>query len=291
MDERSELPPAARLTRRGLLRATVRTGIGGSACLAGGLWWGKVEPRWIDIEARGFTLPRLPRAFDGFRIAHLSDFHVDAGVITGRERLRDIVHRVNALRPDAVLLTGDYVSVGGRRWTDEFAAGFTGLKAPIRLAVLGNHDHWSNPWLVRAALRQCGVHELLNSVWTVRRGSEALHLCGMDDPFGHADLPGLIRTVPRGECAVVMQHQPDLADQISASGVFDLQLSGHSHGGQVRLPGIGALRLPPGGVKYDMGHYRVGQMQLYTTRGVGTLRPTVRFNCRPEITYLTLRAA
>jgi predicted MPP superfamily phosphohydrolase len=284
---------AEKVTRRCFMRSTVRLGIGGSALASGSAWWSRVEPHWIEIMRREFVLPRLPRAFDGFRIAQISDFHVDASGVTDAGRLRHIVQLVNAQKPDAVLLTGDYVTVHGRHWANEFATGFQGLKAPVCAAVLGNHDHWSNAGLVRKALDKCDIRELCNEIWKLERGGAALHLCGMDDPFGKADLAKLTRAVPRGECAVIMQHQPDLADKIGATGVFDLQLSGHSHGGQVRLPGIGAIRLPPGGQKYPMGHYKIENtaMQLYTTRGVGTLWPCVRLNCRPEISLLTLRAA
>lgn len=287
----TQAPRTPLLTRRSLLRGAVRLGIGGSAGLAGGICWGTKEPHWIDVERHEFILPRLPRAFDGFRLVHISDFHVDSARITDRVRLQQIVQRTNALHPDAVLLTGDYVTHRGREWPALFAAGFTGLTAPVCAAVLGNHDHWSEAGPVRAALRKCGVRELLNDTWTVQRGKDRLHLCGLDDPYGTPDLEGLVRKVPRDECAVLMLHQPDLADGVSATGAFDLQLSGHSHGGQVRIPGYGALLLPGGGVKYNMGHYQIGEMQLYTTRGVGTLSPTVRFNCRPEITHITLRAA
>lgn len=285
--------PAARsvrVTRRGLLRGTVRLAIGGNAALLGGLCWGQKEPHWLEVTEQQFTLPRLPQAFDGYRIAHVSDFHVDAYRTTTRSRLQQIVRLINAQRPDAVLLTGDYVTVHGREWAEEFGAGMVGLTAPVRAAVLGNHDHWSGAARVREALEHCRIRELLNGVWTIRRGADVLHLCGMDDPSGKANLEKLVRAVPHGECAVLMQHQPDLADRISTSGVFDLQLSGHSHGGQVRMPGIGALHLPPGGVKYQMGHYRIGDMQLFTTRGVGSLLG-IRFNCRPEISMITLRAA
>jgi predicted MPP superfamily phosphohydrolase len=280
---------SGQMTRRGLLRASVRLGIGGSAAMAGGAWWSRAEPHWFEVENHEFTLPRLPIAFDGFRIVHLSDFHVDASrVITG-ERLREIVARINALRPDAVLLTGDYVTVNGRHWAEEFGTGMQGITAPVRAAVMGNHDYWSGVGRVREALHKCRVRELLNNVWTLRRGGAALHLCGLDDLFGKPALRDVTRLVPRGECAVLLHHQPDTADRVSETGVFDLQLSGHSHGGQVRLPGIGALQLPHGAMRYPMGHYRIGQMQLYTTRGIGTLWG-IRFNCRPEITHITLRA-
>ena len=293
MDEgfgKAKLPQSQPVTRRGFLRSTVRLGIGGTAATLGGLGWSLKEPHWLETTEQEFILPRLPRAFDGFRIAHVSDFHVDDTGITTADRLRDIVHRINAQRPDAVMLTGDYVTVSGPRWAEEFGRGFVGLTCPVRIAVLGNHDHWSGAAPVREALHHCRIQELLNAKLTLRRGHDVLHLCGLDDPFGNPRIERFARSIPKADCAVVMQHQPDLADKISKTGAFDLQLSGHSHGGQIRLPGIGALHLPPGAKKYEMGLYQVGGMQLFTTRGIGTLMG-VRFNCRPEISMITLRAA
>jgi len=105
----------------------------------------------------------------------------------------------------------------------------------------------------------------------------------------HADLEKALKGVPTGATVVLLAHEPDYADEVAADGRVSLQLSGHSHGGQVRLPFIGPPFLPYLGRKYPAGLYRVGEMWLYVNRGVGLVRPAVRFNCRPEVTLLRLR--
>jgi predicted MPP superfamily phosphohydrolase len=97
----------------------------------------------------------------------------------------------------------------------------------------------------------------------------------------------VVRKIPEQGAAILLVHEPDFADVAAKAQRFDLQLSGHSHGGQVRLPWLGALRLPPLGRKYSCGLYRVGEMWQYTTRGLGMKPPQVRLNCRPEITMIT----
>ena len=242
-------------------------------------------------------LRRLPPEFEGLRVAQLSDIHFSRYL---REaHLRSIVEITNHERPDLVALTGDFVtglSLGGKKneraehaWP--CAEVLRTLNAPLgTIAVLGNHDYATNPEIVSEALAANGIQVLRNRSFSLERGRSRLWLAGIDDAIaGRARPERAVRGVPPDECLVALVHEPDCADEIRRFPV-DLQISGHSHGGQVRLPGVGALYLPELGKKYPLGHYRFGDFQLYTNRGVGVVELPVRFMCPPELTIFTLRS-
>lgn len=126
-------------------------------------------------------------------------------------------------------------------------------------------------------------------VWTLKRAGYPLHVCGVDDVWeGNPRLDHVLSRLPGSGPAILLVHEPDFADTVSMSGRFDLQLSGHSHGGQVRFPLVGAPALPRYARKYPVGAYRIGGMPLYTNRGLGMLPPRFRFLCRPEIAVFDL---
>jgi predicted MPP superfamily phosphohydrolase len=166
--------------------------------------------------------------------------------------------------------------------------------------VLGNHDHSSGVGWVRFCLQGANVQELNNTTHTIRRGEEMLHLVGMDDLWpANRGIPEPIWThlpllqqmtaaLPEQGAAILLVHEPDFADVAAHIGRYDLELSGHSHGGQVRLPFAGALRLPPLAHNYPCGLYNVKNMMHYTNRGLGMISPRFRLNCRPEITVFEL---
>jgi predicted MPP superfamily phosphohydrolase len=275
------------ISRRRLLRGGLCT-IG--TLIAGGKWATAVEPHWDEIERREMPLPRLEKAFDGYRIAQLSDIHMGDGM--SRKRLDGIVQRTNALGADLIVITGDFVSGNGPRWAGDLTGALSQLQARDGvLAVLGNHDIWANARVIRRALRDAGIRELPNEVHILRRGHAQTFIVGADDPWcGKANIAPIARTLPSQGAAILLAHEPDFADEFSKLGRFDLQLSGHSHGGQVCAPFFGPIRLPAYGQKYPRGQYQVGDMILYTNRGVGASGIPVRFNCRPEISLFTLRA-
>ena len=247
----------------------------------------------VEVVQIELKLPRLAPAFDGYRLAQISDIHMGTGMTP--QHLSRIVEMVNAEQPDAVALTGDYVTHG------DIQDVLPLLREPLSqlsakdgaFAILGNHDHWTDPDAIHGILADSGINDLTNTVHTLTRGDSRLHLAGVDDYWEEkADVEAVIAQIEGDDCAVLLAHEPDFADVSAATGRFDLQISGHSHGGQVRLPILNrALQLPHLGIKYPMGQYQVGGMIQYTNRGVGTIAPAVRFNCRPEITVYTLRAA
>jgi uncharacterized protein len=246
------------------------------------------EPSWIEVRAVSMPLPRLAPEFSGYRVVQLSDIHADRWMTA--DRLANIVDRVNRLKPDLVVLTGDFVT----RSAEEFSPNLAVLSHlnPVdkTLAVMGNHDVWTNPILIQGALESAGVQVLNNQVATLERKSTQLSIAGVDDIWAkHDRLDQVLAALPSEGAAILLAHEPDFADQSAATGRFDLELSGHSHGGQVKLPFVKRI-LPPLAYKYPIGQYKVGNMIQYTNRGVGMSGLPFRFNCRPEITVFTLQS-
>jgi predicted MPP superfamily phosphohydrolase len=269
--------------------------VGLGALLLGSLVYvRKVEPEDVEVVSVSLVLPRLDARFDGYRIAQISDLHADGWMTPGR--VLGLMKLVNEQEPDLVAITGDFATYSRFRSFIRYASA---LAAPLRrllrapdgvVAVFGNHDHKTDVRTVRRVLAASGVTELCNTVQTLRRGGAVLHLCGVDDVReGTPDLDRALQDLPEDGAAILLIHEPDFADESAATGRFDLQLSGHSHGGQVGLPLLRYLFLPKLSRRYPSGLYRVGGMFLYTNRGLGA-HPRFRFNCRPEITVITLRS-
>ena len=247
-----------------------------------------IEPGWIEVVELEETLPRLSPAFQGFKIVQISDTHV--GRLMGQERFNQIIDLINQQEPDLVAITGDFVTHHPERYADILISGLRRLtqKHPT-VGVLGNHDHSSDPVEVRRILQEGGVLELNNSVYTVRRGEEELQVAGVDDLWARkTDLDQVLEQLPRSGAAILLVHEPDFADTSSQTDRFDLELSGHSHGGQIRFPWVGGVWFPRDGRIYTQGRYQVGNMVHYTNRGVGMMTLGARLLCRPEITVFTL---
>ncbi len=251
-----------------------------------------LEPNWVEVVEQPLAIANLPDHLAGLRIAQISDIHL--GQYTGPEKLLDAVLRVNRLAPDLVFLTGDYVT--------RTAGQASGLVEPLRAltapayAILGNHDLWTDRTSVTSYLAQTPVRLLVN------QGVEALpglFVAGVDDLWsGGPDIRAALDGAPAGAVSLLLAHEPDYFDRVvQADAPVAVQFSGHSHGGQVRIPsatpdGAGlwtrAPILPRYGERYPIGLYRVGQRQVYTNRGLGVWPLPYRFNCRPEITVFRL---
>jgi uncharacterized protein len=261
--------------------------------IGGGLYMREYEPSWLDVREVSLKLPRLAKPFSGLRIAQISDLHY-GGWMT-KECLADIVKSVIKQSPDLVVITGDFVM--GYNFAPAIFEKLGELADMLKvcsdlyltLAVLGNHDYWLNRDSVIDMLHRAGIKDLNNSVYSIERGGEMLHIAGVDDVLeGHARMDQVLSQLPEKGCAILLAHEPDYADISARTGRFDLQLSGHSHGGQVVLPLFGPPVLPRLARKYHTGLYRVKGMVQYTSRGVGMTTPYIRFNCRPEITVFNL---
>lgn len=255
-----------------------------------------LEPNFPRLVYREFALARLPQRMDGFTIALLSDFHYDPYFSV--HPLRAAIPMVNHLRPDLIVLTGDFVSVPtfgdpekGALAAVPCAQLLQNLMAPYGLwAVLGNHDNDTDPVFVAQALQAHNIHVLANQSQAIERDGARFWLAGLNDVFSNnADIPKTLQSVPAGEAVVMLVHEPDCADAICRFPV-DLQLSGHSHGGQIRIPFFPPLFLPKFARKYYLGTYHIGDLTLYTNPGLGTIEIPVRFDCPPEVTLVTLRS-
>lgn len=254
-----------------------------------------LAPNFPQVIRREIELRRWPASLDGFTIALLSDFHYDP--YFSIHPIKAAIGIVNNLRPDLIALTGDFVSmpwVGNRRKAAAAAEPCANLlkqlNAPQGLwAVLGNHDCFTDPRRVTSALEGKKIPVLLNRSVAIERNGGRFWLSGVDDVITKgADLDVALHDVPKDEAVVLLAHEPDYADHVARYPV-DLQLSGHTHGGQVRLPFVGPLYLPELARKYVWGLYRIGELTLYTNAGLGTVELPVRLNCPPEITLLTIR--
>lgn len=260
----------------------------------GGLFYStQVEPNAVSITNINVPIKNLPDSFAGYRIAQISDIH--AGTWMNQKRLMTIVDLINQQQPDLVAITGDYITRGKvNAIADILIAPLSQLQAPDGVvSVLGNHDYWTNAGAMREILGTVGIQDLQNDFVMLERDFGKLAICGVDDVWERkADLDRIIERLPNDDTpAILLAHEPDFADQTAETGRFALQMSGHSHGGQIRLPVVGALILPRLGRKYSMGQYRVRDMIQYTNRGVGMVPPTVRLGCPPEITIFTLIGA
>lgn len=278
-------------SRRGFLKALGQVVLGSAAAGAVGYGYStEIEPDWLSVEQLEIPLKKLRPALEGFKIVHMSDIHLHP--YTQLEFVQKAVAKANTLQPDLVVLTGDYVLESADS-IFELAPALAGLNPKYGIFTsLGNHDLWTNAEVVLAGLRQAGLPVLVNDGVALGVGSDLLYLAGLDDGWsGQLDLTAALAKLPQDAPVILLAHEPDLADNFALDGRISLQLSGHSHGGQVRLPGIGAPILPYLGRKYDQGLYRVREMWVYTTRGIGLGPVPTRFNCPPEITEITLVGA
>ncbi len=242
------------------------------------------------VDQVPIRIKNLHPALEGFTLLQMTDQHLYP--LTQPSLIKKSVAIANSLNPDLVVLTGDYV------WQDleaidELAPILAGLDAKYGVfSTLGNHDYWLDADVITTTLEAAGLPVLVNQGLSIKHGKGSFYLAGLDDGWsGNPDLDATLEGAMPGDPVILLCHEPDLADRYALDGRVSLQLSGHSHGGQIRLPGIGALILPYLGRKYDIGLYKVDQMLLYTNRGLGVISEPVRYNCPPEITQFELRRA
>ena len=271
-------------TRRRVL--LMGAGLFSSAVLVGG-WGTIIEPRWVDFSEHRVPIPGLPPRLDGLRVAHLTDVH--ASHVVPLEWIRSVVDQVNAQQPDLVVITGDLVTED-TSWITGVARELGRLQARLgRFAILGNHDYWTHGPRVSRALEAAGIRHLRNDN-VLLGGAGGLRLIGVDDHWtGNMDFERAMAGVGAQEPKLVMMHSPDLVFEASRAGAH-LALAGHTHGGQVRLPGWGAL-IVPSEHGFQAGFYDEDSTRLYVNRGVGTLDLKVRTFCRPEVASFVLRSA
>lgn len=250
------------------------------------------RPPWlIDPELTDTTiwLHRLPLAFDGLKIAHLTDIH--HSLFTPLEEVERAVQLANGLQPDVVALTGDYVT-SSPAYIGPVAQALGKLRARCGVfAVLGNHDFQVDAGEVTRALRSNHIRVLRNSRYPMQAGSRTLWVVGVDDLWWNSDdLPAALESVPTRDPKILLCHNPLGIWQASARGI-DLVLSGHTHGGQVRLPGFRSLYRSKLGERFVEGWNRLDSTQIYVSRGIGKVVVPIRVACPAEIACLHLHRA
>jgi uncharacterized protein len=276
------------LTRREFLKGAGAAALVGAAGAAG--YGGVVEAWDYELTETTVRVRELPERFEGFRIAQVSDVH--HGRLVPIEEVRRVVELANSARADMVALTGDYTT-SLRRYVEPCAEALAGLHAPEGVwAVLGNHDHKTDGPLTRQALARRGIEVLTNENTTLRRGADVLQLAGTDDwGWGKADFARAVRGLDASRPIVMLSHEP-MALDVPETRDVSLILSGHTHGGQVTLPVVGA---PAAYVwkhlKYLRGMYESEGTQLYVSRGTGMIGVPVRIGARPEVAVLRLQRA
>ncbi|HEX8925183.1 MAG TPA: metallophosphoesterase [Terriglobales bacterium] len=279
------------LSRRDFIKVSAAAAAAGGASLLG---VGLHEPHETVVNRIPVVLDRLPEAFNGFRVAQLSDIHFNSFMTP--DYLRNVVALISAEKPDMVMYTGDFVSAHGPRRKQEIDS--TGqcvsilrqLAPPLgSFAVLGNHDSDVGADIMTEVIASAGIPVLRNQSHAIERDGARLQLVGVDNvTAGHARVGKSFRGIPNGDCCLVAVHEPDIADEVRKLPA-DFQMSGHSHGGQIRMPGVGAVVLPPFARKYPKGAYQLGALRLYTNSGIGVIGMPVRFLCPPEISIFEFR--
>lgn len=279
---------------RGAVPSAAQLGVAALVCYAGALFvslygvW--IRRRWVHVRTLDVPIPHLGRAFDGYRIAQLSDLHI--GSLWPRERAQRWLPRVNDLDVDLIALTGDYVTSGSAFHSD-VAFIVRGMQCRDgTVAVLGNHDYFGDVEGLVAKLRLNGVDVLRNERRVLVRGKDQVVLAGVDDTWSQsADVEKALCGHDVSAPLIALAHDPKLFPELAAGGA-SLVLAGHTHWGQVAVP-FHALRynLSRLSYRYHAGLYRIGPATLHVSAGLGTTGPPVRLGAAPEITVLRLRRA
>jgi predicted MPP superfamily phosphohydrolase len=279
-----------------LASSAVRIALLGLASAAGlALWAFVLEPASLRSATTRLELARWPAPCDGLRVAVLADLHVGSP-FNGLTKLERIVELTAGERPDLILIAGDLVVtgvLGGRFVAPETLAPLLGrLQAPAGVfAVLGNHDWWLDGARVRAALEAAGIRVLEDASIPLRHGECAFWLAGIGDWLEtRHDVAATLERVPESDAVLAFTHNPDLFPRIPLR--VSLTIAGHTHGGQVYLPGLGRLVVPSRyGERFAIGHVRESGRDLFVSAGLGTSILPVRFLVPPEVSLLELRAS
>jgi predicted MPP superfamily phosphohydrolase len=276
------VPP---LSRRSFLQtftaATFALGPGTAAYSAG---WERRRP---ILNRTQLPCPHLKESQRGITILHLSDLHVDDWTPTiALERAAQLAHET---QPDLIVLTGDFITSRADKLLPATQA-LRSLKAPLGIfACLGNHDVWHGSRRIASDLQQLGIRTLINESVCLQAPGGPLWITGFDSAWaGQPNPKSALRHWNPSEPNILLLHEPDAADHLAAQNLAAVQLAGHTHGGQVRAPFIGAIETPYLGHKYILGYHRVGDIHLHVNPGLGTMGVPFRFLCPPELTLHTL---
>ncbi|MEH7117019.1 metallophosphoesterase [Neobacillus vireti] len=284
-------------TRRTFIKRILGSFLAVLGLSSGGyLYANRIEPSLLEITELDIIHPLIPKSFEGIRMIQFSDTHL--GFQYNLSQFKKLVTKINALKPDIILFTGDLVDEPNRySRVNDLAPILHSLQAPLgKYCIFGNHDHGGyGSEIYRNLMESTNFHVLLNQSAniTLENGS-SFSLIGIDDAMlGNPDLPLALKNVPNNHFKLLLSHAPDLAES-AAQYPIHWQLSGHSHGGQVKLPLVGALITPPFAQRYPEGLYSMQgkyPLTLYVNRGIGTTRLPFRFMAKPELTIFTLKSS
>lgn len=250
----------------------------------------KFSKNSIDLVNIDVKLNSLGWNFNNYRILNITDIHL--GQWINPEYLCELTDYINTLDVDLIALTGDYVSYVLDDYVEDLKNSFKRLKAKDgKFAVLGNHDHWMGASKIREILKESDVVDLSNDVHTIFKDNESINIAGVDScTVGKDDLDLVLEKLPDDNPSILLVHEPDFAEKSAKTDRFDLQISGHSHGGQFIIPGVDTTPFRgKNSQKYPLGKYQIGNMIQYTSKGLGTNSFRIRINCKPEITVFTLK--
>lgn len=284
----------AKITRRVLLKRTFGTIIGSLGLSSGGYIYARhVEPNMLKVTNKFIQHIHIPVNFNNVTIIQFSDTHL--GFQYNLEKLHDLVTKINDLNPNLIFFTGDLIDEPSTFTSvNETIQLLSKLTAPLgKYAIYGNHDHGGyGTKLYKQIMVNAGFDLLKNEAKQIRLadGNE-IYVLGIDDAMlGEPNIQATLKNVPVDAYKILLSHAPDVADEAYSYGI-NLQLSGHSHGGQIKIPFLGALVKPPFAEKYFEGFYTIGDeapLTLYVNRGLGTTRLPFRFLSSPELTVFTL---
>ncbi|MEH7109026.1 metallophosphoesterase [Bacillus sp. JJ1764] len=277
-----------KLNRRSFLKKSGKWSIGLLAASAlTGAYSFKAERFWYQIKEIQLKVKNLPKAFDGWRIVQFSDTHL--GFYYDIEDFKPVIKKINRLKPDLIFFTGDLIQAGNMV-PERYISYLQELKAAHgKWAVIGNHDMSIKNRIIQV-LQNAEFSVLENKHDVIKVNQDRLYIAGIDDVmYGFPNIRKAVEGLSEQDCVLFLAHEPDIASQI-AKYPIKAQFSGHSHGGQVRLPFYGPLIRQKMAIHYVDGLYHIGETKipLYVNRGIGTTNLPIRFFCRPEITVFQL---
>lgn len=281
-----------KLTRRNFLTRSIKYTAGMIAALFGGRYYiEEIEPHWIEYNHYTFAHPSVLKTIENLKIVQFSDTHI--GFQFGLKELEKVVHSINSMNPDIICFTGDLLDNPNEyKVTPKLVETLSKLKASLgKYSIYGNHDHGGyGTDIYMDIMTNSGFKMLMNQSHTIRKNGCEIIISGIDDAMlGKPDLTAIQKKTQKNQFHLLLSHAPDYANQASSYQI-DIQLSGHSHGGQVQFPFFGALITPPFAEKYVEGYYEVNEkLPLYVNRGLGTTRYPFRLFSRPEITIFELK--
>lgn len=281
------------MSRRTFLKRTFGSVLGLFGLSGGTYYYAKhIEPSMLTVNEETFQSNKLPTSFSNVKVLQFSDTHL--GFHYDIEQFQSLVERINQEKVDLILFTGDLVDAPDQisdQLLDQAAKILQSIHAPMgKYWIYGNHDHGGyGTEKIGNIMKRGGFTILRNQHQVIQKDGESIILAGLDDAMlGQPDIEAALKNSPPNLFTLLMCHEPDYAKQVALHPV-DLQLSGHSHGGQIQIPFFGYVITPPMAQRYVEGWHEVGSnpLSLYVSRGIGTTRLPYRFSCKPEITIHT----